>query len=74
MSRASTLKAFVAASAKASGPPTIEEVSRELGVSRTATRDRLMSCVEAGLLEKRDGQQRGFVLTDAGYRIAMTRL
>lgn len=71
MSVSKTMLAFLAAEKEAHGAPSIEEVSKHLGISRTAARDQLLICVEHGLLAYTPGQIRGFRFTEAGLRTVL---
>ena len=66
----STVRAFMAAARKAGGPPSVVEVAVELGVGKTAARDRLALCIERGLMEHDPSRQRGFRLTGKGKMVA----
>lgn len=72
MSGHATLKAFVAAGGMGPVPPTIAEVAKALGVSESTARNRLESAVEDGLLQKSQGQARGYRLSAAGERVVMS--
>ena len=50
-------------------PPTINEMAKELDVSPSTARNRLEQLVTNGMLEKREGQARGYAMTDTGKRI-----
>lgn len=66
----STIRAFVRAQTKAEGPPSIEELAVELGISKSNARDRLQVCIDNNLIAKKRGRQRGYTLTPSGKRIA----